>query len=687
MIEPICNQPINFCDPLIFGAGCNDMDIPLQIATEDELVFQILQDHCADAETFVAEPQFRSGWGSSSGWTVDIGNACGRTSQGGQNLVYSAWAPTPGQFYQVEVNVTSITGTVTVNLAGVDHVLTSPGVQSWVVIAETVDFLRFTLDDNFSSICLASAQVYEANTSLTVELVDNTGVVLYDSTVVAFPQHYTYTGSHVIVRIPMAETGVEDALFQVRVVDGCDEVTLTSQTWLRVKEHCDEGLKLRVCLDNFDMGFAPGFLECRVPASVQRPRWSVDAVDNRSSNGVMRRTYADRTVALELHIQIVDDALHPFLSCISMFDHFYVNELEFVVEAGAYEPAYGEQLGNGAALLSITPKAGLLRRVACNTEGPGCNPANDPICTTPNATVGATEIGGKWYVFVSVFSELGFVPVSIEWSLNNNEQTPIPWTGQGTELFGPLRPEDVVVITLTNADPACNYTFPSVVVDRPEEYFMFRVLEDDSLGDLTVILDAPDYYTLRFEDGSYQVVGNGDSLQLPASGDYFAYASDADGNPVAGGITEIQFFNIPILPIDFSALPALLGIVMGDCSLTEPPLLTSSTLLEVMQYDDNSLTELPPLSLHPALRELFLTNNSFTVLPDFTSNPALSDAVFAGNAIAASDAIDNFFVVMEAKGLSNGTAQTSGGTNAAPTAASLTARNALLFRGYNVLFN
>lgn len=112
-------------------------------------------------------------------------------------------------------------------------------------------------------------------------------------------------------------------------------------------------------------------------------------------------------------------------------------------------------------------------------------------------------------------------------------------------------------------------------------------------------------------------------------------------------------------------------------ALNQCPSLTSLSL-----YDNSTSTSLD-ISTNTLLTTLYCPGNNLTSL-DVSTNTLLTTLYCGANALVD---VDSIFIALDGFGLSGGTINCSGGTNAAPTGASTAARANLLARGWTLITN
>jgi len=551
-------------------------------------VFQFLQDRCPDAVQYL-DPISPSDWIDNPGWTIGAGLLSLVTGNGLSDVNESSFAATIGTTYEVEVFVDSVQGDgVFVMVGGVQRVVNSPGLHKWVVTAEVMQGARAIAVSDNSAIVITSFEVWEANRSFTVAFVGADSTVEYNP--VDDPEFFQYIGQHVVFIAPIPE-GIEGC-FHMELRDECleDAVVYCSQSIRPIG--CEGTLMLRVCLDSAGLGFAPGYFTVRLPASLTNPAWEYETAEERLSNGFINRYYIDRQSVRSLSIESVSKHLHPFLAAMAMFDHFYIGEVAYSIDADTYQPSYGEgQTGTGSVTLNVRKKMELVRRVLCDDLGPGCNPANDPICPQANAVVGTEYSEGVLFAFVEVFSNLGFLVSEARWFLNGVEQTAILVAGTpGKYALGEVVPGNTVrVVFVDNQSAAeCTDDRGTFTVQSPCELSEFPLFFDveGPLGNVLIGISSSGFVA-AYQTGDTQVfpAGPDESLATPI-GAYCAYPCDADGNPtgqweaLSFGVISEGSFTFDLSALDGQTLNGLIPTAFGvDASLdivdfigTTPPI-------------------------------------------------------------------------------------------------------------------
>jgi hypothetical protein len=457
---PIGAQPINF-DSTPLAVACMDVEAPLLIATEDALIFQVGIGCCTETP-LIDEPDFAEEWSEVGRWSIAAGNASSNDWQNDASLTWTDFNPVVGDVYCLIINFAELSGQgVTVIIGGLSWNVGTAGEWSVTFTAEATDALTIRLNPGGSSVAMASAQLYEGPSEIGLQLLpcEDDEYPLFSTTLEDTPQYFRIVNGVLLVNIPMAVTGLEDGCFRVNVYLECGEETegLTSSTVLRVDDsECKQTLKLRVCNDTDKMSVAAGYFEMRVRSSLVRPRWNVDLREHTRTDGRIVRDFANRTTVWEFYVELVGYHHHQFLSTLSMWDHFYLQGVEWAASGGEYAPEYGPSTTVGGVVIELRPRQELLRAEQCGEIGEGCDPAGDPQCNEPNAVFDIVPDGCQFSVSVLIVDENGFIPTGFRWTFNGVNQTPVAYTGPGAYSFGPVTAGAVVEITVEN--DVCPFT-------------------------------------------------------------------------------------------------------------------------------------------------------------------------------------------------------------------------------------
>jgi hypothetical protein len=648
-LTTIPNQPINFQSPEVIAA-CPDTEPPLLVSENDPLIFQFLQERCDDAEQFLA-PISPSDWIDNPGWTIGTGSLTLVVNNGGQEVEDSTWVATIGEVYEVELFVDSVAGDgVFVKVGGNQRAINAPGLHRFSVGAAVAAAAKLEAISDNSAIVVTRFEVWEANRQFTVAIVQNgTDFATFDP--LSDPESFEFVGQHVVFNAPFPE--FLEGCFNMELRDECGAYPVTYCSQALEVIPCGNTVMVRVCLDYDGLGFVAGYFTARLRASLVNPTWEYDTAQERLSNGRINRHYIDRQAVYQFSIETASQFLHPFLAALAMFDHFYIGETEWSVDAETYAPDYGDgRVSTGAVVLTVRKQKELMRRVLCDDLGEGCNPANDPICPEANAVLSTVLTEGDLFVRVDIFSSLGFVVSSIEWSINGVDQDSISVGGvPGAYALGDVVPGDVVVVTFTNAsNPECNDTRAAYTVQNPCEFlefpegcqhFSFELFgESVSIG---IGGDVGGYWSVVGPSGFLGAIPSDNAdYAFAEAGDYCVYSSDEDGVPLAAEWNNVGLFNfldtqtirntnfsrvslqqdgdgvalLSIYGAEFTAAPnyahmdQLTGLQFQYCTMPAPPIISGNAILNRLQVSDCSLTTAPSVLGNPSLTFLELIANN-----------------------------------------------------------------------------
>jgi hypothetical protein len=648
-LTTIPNQPINFQSPEVIAA-CPDTEPPLLVSENDPLIFQFLQERCDDAEQFLA-PISPSDWIDNPGWTIGTGSLTLVVNNGGQEVEDSTWVATIGEVYEVELFVDSVAGDgVFVKVGGNQRAINAPGLHRFSVGAAVAAAAKLEAISDNSAIVVTRFEVWEANRQFTVAIVQNgTDFATFDP--LSDPENFEFVGQHVVFNAPFPE--FLEGCFNLELRDECGAYPVTYCSQALEVIPCGNTVMVRVCLDYDGLGFVAGYFTARLRASLVNPTWEYDTAQERLSNGRINRHYIDRQAVYQFSIETASQFLHPFLAALAMFDHFYIGETEWSVDAETYAPDYGDgRVSTGAVVLTVRKQKELMRRVLCDDIGEGCNPANDPICPEANAVLSTVLTEGDLFVRVDIFSSLGFVVSSIEWSINGVDQDSISVGGvPGAYALGDVVPGDVVVVTFTNAsNPECNDTRAAYTVQNPCEFlefpegcqhFSFELFgESVSIG---IGGDVGGYWSVVGPSGFLGAIPSDNAdYAFAEAGDYCVYSSDEDGVPLAAEWNNVGLFNfldtqtirntnfsrvslqqdgdgvalLSIYGAEFTAAPnyahmdQLTGLQFQYCTMPAPPIISGNAILNRLQVSDCSLTTAPSVLGNPSLTFLELIANN-----------------------------------------------------------------------------
>jgi hypothetical protein len=457
-----------------------------------------------------------------------------------------------------------------------------------------------------------------------------------------------------------------EGCFNLELRDECGAYPVTYCSQALEVIPCGNTVMVRVCLDYDGLGFVAGYFTARLRASLVNPTWEYDTAQERLSNGRINRHYIDRQAVYQFSIETASQFLHPFLAALAMFDHFYIGETEWSVDAETYAPDYGDgRVSTGAVVLTVRKQKELMRRVLCDDLGEGCNPANDPICPEANAVLSTVLTEGDLFVRVDIFSSLGFVVSSIEWSINGVDQDSISVGGvPGAYALGDVVPGDVVVVTFTNAsNPECNDTRAAYTVQNPCEFLEFpegcQYFSFEYIGDVQLIvgieLSNPqegNYITVVAPDGQTYTAPSGEILVFDGDshiGEYCAFSSDSEGMPesqewnglnlisepstVLRGLINIDLSSVLIVGVD----PNAEQLAIQGASFDTAPDYRYMTGLQVMRFIDCTLSALPITAGMPWLVNYGLPQCGLSLAPSFLDLPNITALELSSNNLPASE--------------------------------------------------
>ena len=696
MIAPIPNQPVNFLASSLFVA-CRDRRLPLIYKDDDEVRFQVSLRAPSGGYAYsstIRDWDPGTDWGGPGSWVGLIdGGVCAIAPAAGGYIepITSVLNPIVGAVYQVTIEVTSITSTVTFSMGGQSVPISMPGLQTITITAATTDGPRITLDNPASRICVARVRVYasietnvdpeETGCIVTVEVVDAaTEEALVSWTPVNRPEIFETSGNVLSVVVPMADVpdiGPGSCVF-IRVTDSCDDGggPLCSQP-ISIDNDCADTMLIRACLDHDAMGFAaPGIFQARLKASLVRPRWDVDASEERWSDGTINRYFVDRQRIMDLMIQPVDESLMPFITALCMFDHVYLDGAEYVLDTDSTSPAYGEQTGTAAIQIEVRPKREMLRRVACDAMGEGCAPSTDPQCPPPNVQISHYYDcdGGGYFVELIVYSAIGFVPDRINVLLDGDPYASETWSTPTSYQFGPFPLASLIGIEVTNAnEPSCDWS-TSIQLPTCEGpgFGRFKVV---NLSTFSVIIDVmawePQFATLRhvsaFGLGGETVISAGDPYPLDGSvvqQEFCFYGSDSDGNPL-DTITTLSLNNSDATDVDISGL-CWLSVLDVARTLVTTLDMSANRYLGVINAEDALITSLawPPGDTEASFVSVAQNDNLVTLPTMPVGMIGDSTQIYLYDCALDPGTVDMLITQCHASGTVNGTLYLYGGTNA-----------------------
>lgn len=390
MIAAIPGQPLTFADTRFKGCVCLGPERCLMVGQEDLLQAQFDGVLCDTSVELLEDTTTTDGttWSAGSWQQIQGGlvrQSCIDTeSLDGEPapLTEIGFVSTVGTLYTVSFTIESIVGDLSVAFAGVDlGVFNSPGQYTHTVEALNTSSFSFGVADVVLAACISQASVKETNTDLTVRVIRTDTNLQVDSwTFSSKPERFHFERDHFTIDIPVGEigaggTGLPDRCYVVRVIDGCDEVTLESRCFNVAEHPCS--LLMTAC-NTTDVGniyFGDYSHQIRVKGKVVRPSWKYSVKEERLSDGNINRYYADRQSTYELRIDHLDEFGHEFMSLLPLYDHFYIEQTEYVMDAGGYSPDYNDVWDDQAPIkIPVRPKQELYRKVRCVDDNLDCSP-------------------------------------------------------------------------------------------------------------------------------------------------------------------------------------------------------------------------------------------------------------------------------------------------------------------------
>jgi len=249
----------------------------------------------------------------------------------------------------------------------------------------------------------------------------------------------------------------------------------------------------------------------------------------------------------------------------------------------------------------------------------------------------------------------------------------IPKNGKWKELTGYQCCNDIIPVSLlgfkmfvTTVDSSSLFEFTLTASESGSINFILDWGDGSSFQPVTIAsgasqvlnheyADANEYtVTLGFTNTSYENISGLEASQFVLKGiDNVSYISS---------VVNLNLTNSGITTLNLGTMPNLFEIYLTDCSSLTGSLFTGSTL--------------------PALSLVYANNTSISNV-DITATPDLYVLYSSGTAITNSTNIDNIFINILANDRTGGVIVLTGGTNAAPTAASAAARATLASLTYD----
>ena len=382
MIRAIPNQPIGLNASRVNACiNADPAECLLIDNTDDSIHVQFIYDACP-ADNLLGDENFADpGSWDAFNWSVEEGNACttalGNGTGSGVYITDQTFTPTVGNTYTVQLDVTSMgifssRGGIRVFFGGVwIGTVTAPGGYRWTVTAVSGAQLTLVLNEDTRA-CLGRVAVYDTAIDLTVEfLEDTTPVATYTYT--GDPELFNAQDGRITFTVAASDVDVTGC-HTMRITDGCDNSVLTSQCMNFGTFDCS--IKITACNTVDAIGFMnPWHPEMRVNGTINRPSYILEYGQERLSNGVMNRPFADRKQTWKLAVEQTGEYGHAFLSTLGLYDHVYFDAEEYIVTSEAHEPEYSDVYNSTAGIfIDIAPKVDLARKVRTVVDDGGCSP-------------------------------------------------------------------------------------------------------------------------------------------------------------------------------------------------------------------------------------------------------------------------------------------------------------------------
>lgn len=137
-------------------------------------------------------------------------------------------------------------------------------------------------------------------------------------------------------------------------------------------------LLINACNDTDTFGFkfdGSGFSPLiRLDSALIKAQYPAERKVEENTSARLRNTFFQRRKRKQLVIMPVPEYIHDFLSLLPGFDHFYIDNTEYVVdEENEYVVEYSEGDDNvGSVKMDVRIKEDLIRNKVCAEEGAGC---------------------------------------------------------------------------------------------------------------------------------------------------------------------------------------------------------------------------------------------------------------------------------------------------------------------------
>lgn len=271
--------------------------------------------------------------GSATGWTL---GASWSYAANAVNATYSAALPVSRNYltssdvfvnyistYDVSVNVTAITGTIEVYFGGVlVETITTTGVH----------------------VCTGTP-----NTNLDFYIYIRSGTVTVTSCVPSTVSSANYT------------TNAETNVFQLS-----DYINI-----------CPNTLLINACNSSNAFGFVfknAGFTpRIRLLSKLKNSNYDNERVKSEDSSGKVNIAYFKRRKTKLFAADLLPEYIHDFLSTLSGYDKFYIDDTAYIVEDDEYNVTYDASQDNvGSIEMRVSEQVQLVRNVNCNGDEISC---------------------------------------------------------------------------------------------------------------------------------------------------------------------------------------------------------------------------------------------------------------------------------------------------------------------------
>jgi len=704
MIARIQNQPFAFGSNLnprtvSLGCACDEEPVPSLIAVGDDVWAQAQMLPCSVGGSttgglFTGGPEGWDDWVAEDGWFIDgLGfYRYNGSISGNYSLSYDLVQAVAGDAYTIQITVSSVSGTVYVSYGDIEFEITTDGAYEFnVPAAENNSGLVITMPDG-GGVTVESVIVSTLDIDVTAIFHHDGGDEVFDQS--AYPGIFNFINGTVTLHMSLSATGITEGCFTLELISNCNDQSITSQTFKVVNNGLPDGdcdtLLIRACNDYDNIGFSVPFVpRIRILARMGWPVYSTEVLEERDSTGKITRSFGDRTKTLTIKTGILNEWDHAFLSTLPIWDHVYIENQEVVVANGKYEPLYGEgQWLNGAVTFDVSPKAELVRKVACGPALEGCAPDNDPICFTPQLVTSFNPGDSGMELWATMFNNLNFPPGAASVTIGGGAPVVQSFgTLPDTLMWGPIPEGALVTFRLVNADdPSCIYTDVLTAPGFTPPCVAFAnnavsIVVADGTADIYAETDSG-YYAIEDALGVVTPYTSSEAAYDLLPGIYCVYPSDVDGLKTGAfttlqtedGVTDVDTLGLTGGTYDTIGFGSHVpNINIHPCTITNYLYPGYSTVAQTVNLSSVSGLDSVIIEGCYGLTDVIL--------------PATHDITYLsllGNALTEVDTIINSFNLALAASI---VINLSGGTSAAPTVASETQYDALILGGASITTN